>query len=124
MRLQKLRIKDGVWTGRLQVDGDTAQAPQVAASHMDAAVPGVELAPAPDAPSQWLVTIPIPPAVMSEGVHTVLICDAATGTRLDHFTIVTGEPLEDDIRAEVALLRAELDMLKRTFRGHCRDIAG
>ena len=35
--------------------------------------------------------------------------------------MITGEPLGDDIRAEVELLRAELDMLKRAFRRHCLE---
>jgi hypothetical protein len=37
------------------------------------------------------------------------------------FAIVTGEPLDDDIRAELDLLRAELEMLKRAFRRHCLE---
>jgi hypothetical protein len=32
--------------------------------------------------------------------------------------------MEDDLRAEVDLLRAELDMLKRAFRRHCLETAG
>jgi hypothetical protein len=31
--------------------------------------------------------------------------------------------MEDDLRAEVDLLRAELDMLKRAFRRHCLETA-
>jgi hypothetical protein len=57
-------------------------------------------------------------------VQVFLINDAATGETLDSFTIITGEPLEDDIRAEVELLRAELDMLKRAFRRHCVETSG
>jgi hypothetical protein len=32
--------------------------------------------------------------------------------------------MEDDLRAEVDLLRAELDMLKRAFRRHCLETMG
>ena len=42
-----------------------------------------------------------------------------TDARLASFTVVMGQPLDEDIRAEMALLRAELDMLKRAFRRHC-----
>jgi hypothetical protein len=38
---------------------------------------------------------------------------------LEKFTLIAGDVLGDDIRAEVDLLRAELDMLKRAFRRHC-----
>jgi hypothetical protein len=47
-----------------------------------------------------------------------------TGETLAHFTIITGVPMEDDLRAEVDLLRAELDMLKRAFRRHCVETLG
>ena len=36
---------------------------------------------------------------------------------------IAGEAVSDDLRAEVELLRAELDMLKRAFRRHCLETA-
>ena len=63
--------------------------------------------------------IAVPAEVMNEGVQSFLICDKGTGETLAHFTIITGVAMEDDMRAEVDLLRAELDMLKRAFRRHC-----
>ena len=53
-----------------------------------------------------------------------LIRNRGTGETLAHFTIITGVPMEDDLRAEVDLLRAELDMLKRAFRRHCVETLG
>jgi len=47
-----------------------------------------------------------------------------SGDKLGHFTIITGVAMEDDIRAEMDLLRAELDMLKRAFRRHCLETMG
>ena len=69
-------------------------------------------------------SVPIPTALLSDGVQTFLVRDPATGATLGHFTIVTGVPLEDDIRAEIDLLRAELDMLKKAFRRHCVETGG
>ena len=46
-----------------------------------------------------------------------------TGDTLDSISIITGEVLSDDIRAEMNLLRAELDMLKKAFRRHCIETA-
>ena len=43
------------------------------------------------------------------------------GTKLGHFSIIAGEALGEDLHAEVELLRAELDMLKRAFRRHCLE---
>ena len=65
-----------------------------------------------------------PAEVLNEGVQTFLIRDKATGETLAHFTIITGVAMEDDMRAEVDLLRAELDMLKRAFRRHCVETIG
>ena len=72
----------------------------------------------------WPVSVPIPADLLGDGVQTFLVRDAATGDRIGAFTIVTGAPLEDDIRAEIDLLRAELDMLKKAFRRHCIETGG
>jgi hypothetical protein len=43
------------------------------------------------------------------------------GMVLDQFTVIVGVPLEEDLRAEISLLRAELDLLKRSFQRHCTE---
>ena len=40
---------------------------------------------------------------------------------LDSFALMSGDALSYDIRAEMTLLREELDMLKRAFRRHCLE---
>lgn len=117
-KLTKTRIRAGVWEGVLT--GAVTQ-PALEVIHLEAAVPGVSIAAIPDRPSDWLVRVPIPVQLLTEGVQTFLIRDQATGARLEHFTIITGVAMEDDMRAEVDLLRAELDMLKRAFRRHCLE---
>ena len=77
----------------------------------------------PEREGDWLVRVPIPIEVLSEGVQTFLIRNLATGEKLQHFSVITGVAMEDDLRAEVDLLRAELDMLKRAFRRHCIETA-
>jgi hypothetical protein len=57
--------------------------------------------------------------LIGDGAQTFLIFDKDTGETLDSFTIIAGDAVSDDIRAEVALLRAELDLVKRAFRRHC-----
>lgn len=65
--------------------------------------------------------MPIPAEAVADGVQTFVIFDAAGSTRLGDFTLIAGEAVSDDLRAEVELLRAELDMLKRAFRRHCLE---
>lgn len=63
----------------------------------------------------------LPVERLSDGVQTFVIEDASTGDALAHETIFAGEVVDDDIRSEVSLLRAELDLLKRAFRRHCSE---
>jgi hypothetical protein len=114
--LTKTRIQSGIWEGLLS--GPAGPAPELQVTHLETDLHGIELTET-ETPGQWALRIAIPPDLLADGVQTVTIRNVATGSRLDAFAIVTGEPLEDDIRAEVNLLRAELDMLKRAFRRHC-----
>lgn len=119
-KLTKTRIRAGVWEGVLS--GTTA-APSIEVKHLEQSLAGVAVSSVPDRPQEWLLQVPIPVAALSEGVQTFIILDTNTGEKLDHFTVITGVAMEDDLRAEIELLRAELDMLKRAFRRHCLETA-
>lgn len=119
LTLTKLQIAGGVWTGRLT--GPAGAAPRLEATLLDQPVGQLQVRPDAGAPGHWTVSLPIPPEALRDGMQTILIREAQTGGRLASITILLGEPLEDDIRAEVNLLRAELDLLKRAFRRHCAD---
>ncbi len=122
LSLEKIRIAEGLWIGKLS-GADTAGTPEIRAYHLGVSVGGVLVQADPKHQGLWQVSVPIPAAALSEGVHTIAIMDGASQVQLGSFSIVTGAPLEDDIRAEVDLLRAELDMLKRAFRRHCVETA-
>ena len=117
-KLTKTRIRAGIWEGVLS--GVTAP-PKIEVLHLERALTGVTVQPVPGRDGDHAVRIPIPSDLLSDGVQTFVIRDAASGDRLAHFTIITGVALEDDIRSEIDLLRAELDMLKRAFRRHCLE---
>lgn len=85
--------------------------------HQGAAIEGVTVE--AEAAGRFTVKVPIPVHLLADGVQSFIIQDAVSGEKLNAFSIVTGEPLEDDIRSEIDLLRAELDMLKKAFRHHC-----
>jgi hypothetical protein len=119
--LTKTRIRAGVWEGVLTGAGAL---PRLEALHLGQPVPGLAVTPLPDRAGDHAVRLPIPAELLSDGVQTFVLRDAATEAVLTHFTIVTGVALEEDIRAEVDLLRAELDMLKRAFRRHCLETMG
>ena len=120
MVLTKTRMQSGVWEGVLKTSAGTAK-PEVEVIHLDQTLPSVSLTQDTSQPGAFVLRVPVPSDLLADGVQTFVIRDKASGDVLGSFTIVTGEPLDDDIRAEVALLRAELDLLKRAFRRHCSE---
>lgn len=119
IKLTKTRIRAGVWEGVLS---GAQGKPVLEVLHLEAKLPGVVVEPGTKA-GEFAVRVPIPVQLLSEGVQTFLIREAGTGVTLAHFTVITGVAMEDDMRAEMDLLRAELDMLKRAFRRHCLETA-
>jgi hypothetical protein len=118
--LTQTRILNGWWEGVLT--GFTGSAPEVVARHQGAPLDGVEVVALSGRPDQASVRLPIPATVLSEGVQTVIL--EADGLICGQFTLIAGVPLEEDLRAELSLLRAELDLLKRAFRRHCAETEG
>lgn len=120
--LTKTRLTAGTYEGVLTGAGADAP-PDLRLTHQATPIVGLQVIPL-DAAGQFGVRAPIPVELISDGVQTFVISDAATGVTLDSFAILAGEALSEDIRAEMELLRAELDMLKRAFRRHCIETAG
>lgn len=120
VRLTKTKVRAGVWEGVLAGLSSSAQ-PKLEVLHLDRPLPGVTLQPVPGREMDHSVRVPIPAALLNEGVQTFLMRLQGSDEVLAHFTIITGAAMEDDLRAEIDLLRAELDMLKRAFRRHCLE---
>ena len=117
--LTKTRIRAGWWEGVLT---GTKAAPELEVVLLGESLRGVTLTPIAGSDGDLAVRVPIPAEVLNDGVQTFVIRQKG-GERLAHFTIITGVAMEDDLRAEFDLLRAELDMLKRAFRRHCVETA-
>ncbi|MEM1075789.1 MAG: hypothetical protein AAF665_10910 [Pseudomonadota bacterium] len=115
LTLTKTNMQTGIWQGLLSAQ---SEAPELSVTHLDREVPDVTIV-ATEKDDTWLLQVPIPAEAISDGVNTLLIRDAVTGETLESITLMAGEALGADLRAEVDLLRAELDMLKRAFRRHC-----
>jgi hypothetical protein len=116
MSLTQTRIAGGVWEGVLTASGEV---PAIQALHQGRVLEGVEVKPLPGKSGRHAVRVPIPAAILTEGVQTVLL--QAGDIVLAQFSLIAGAPLDDDLRAEIGLLRAELDLLKRAFRRHCSE---
>ena len=116
LTLTPTKMRQGVWEGRVQQDGSGV--PQIKVTHLGNAVPDIEVKETATS-GEWLVRVPIPLGAIADGVQVFVITDGTDDQTLGQFTLIAGETLGDDIRGEVELLRAELDMLKRAFRRHC-----
>ena len=120
LTLTKTFLRNGVWQGIITGADSTAGQPDIRVMYLDQPVDKTELAEGPDK-GQWTLRIPIPDHAIADGVQTFVTYDNANDTKIGHFTLIAGDPLADDMRAEMELLRAELDMLKRAFRRHCLE---
>lgn len=120
LTLTPTEMRAGIWSGVVTQAGNGI--PQVSVSHLGTEVAGVQLSET-DSANEWLLRVPVPAEAISDGVQTFLIVDTVSGDKLGDFTVIAGEALGDDIRVEMELLRAELDMLKRAFRRHCVETA-
>lgn len=123
-RLNKKQIVGGKYIGILRARGKGNPTPRIEMIHLGEVVGSVSVEPVGTDGDNWEVTADIPKEFLIDGVQTFLFVFAGQTEILDRFSIVTGEPLEEDLRAEIQLLREELDMLKRAFRRHCIETLG
>lgn len=119
--LTKTKMHMGIWEGLL-TGAAGPDLPAIGVTHQGTPVPDVSVTALEDGTGHAL-RIPIPADAIADGVQTLLITDAASGGKLGAITLMAGDALEDDLRAELDLMRAELDMLKRAFRRHCLETA-
>ena len=119
LKLHKIRFQNGLWEGLLEAPGAT-ETPAVQVLHHDRPLTEMQLDPQPN-DGQWALSFKVPQSALTDGVQSFLICDQNGNETLGELTLIAGDAVADDLRAEVELLRAELDMLKGAFRRHCRD---
>ena len=118
--LTKTRLFEGVWEGVLTPARPDAAPPDIEVTHLQEPLGGVEVTERPDS-DERVLRVPVPADRIADGVQTFVIRDRGSDTVLDSFALVAGDALAHDLRAEIALLREELDLLKRAFRRHCLE---
>ena len=116
--LTHTRLKEGIWEAVVTMRAPKDQPPQIGVTHQDRPLEGVTLQ-ATETAGDWLLCVPVPAALIADGVQTFVISDLTDEAVLDSFSLICGDAVGHDIRAELDLLRAELDLLKRAFRRHC-----
>ncbi len=122
--LSRKRIANGVYEGVYSGQKTEMAAPSLELNHLGETVSEVTAKQLDEQENTWFIRCNIPTEAITDGIQTFLLCKVGEDTVLDSFSIVAGEPLDDDLRNEISLLREELDMLKRAFRRHCVETLG
>ncbi|SNR40343.1 hypothetical protein EYF88_06785 [Paracoccus sediminis] len=119
MRFESHGVAAGCWIGALASDTPPAG---LVVLHRGQVVARAALRDA--GPGVWLVAADLPAAVIDTGLHALLLVvsdgdgnPAGPASQvLSSLALIAGAVAGDDLLAEVAQLRAELDLLKREFR--------
>lgn len=119
-RFENLGLRGGLWSGILTADSAPRR---VFLLRHGEILSFAKLMAVGD--GRWDVSVDIPASVLSEGTHSLtLVADEGEGEgaplpdsiHLDHLSLIAGKILDDDLAAEIALIRSELELIKREFR--------
>ena len=114
-------LKSGIWSGLLTAK----EAPKRVALIHQGDILSIARLEAAHGGGSWQVSVDLPNTVLTDGIHSlILIADAGQenepplpdSVQLDSLHLMAGAPLEHELTAEIQLIRAELDLLKREFR--------
>lgn len=117
-RCSEISLIEGRLTGTVEARAANAPAPLLEVISRGQSIAMGETAPQPDSStvSRWSYSIAIPPSVLTDGTQTLLLRELEATETLASLSIMVGEPIDQDVLAELDLLRAELDMLKAAMR--------
>ena len=118
--LVRVRLHGGRYDAILTCADKTATG-GIEALHEGQVIATATLSPDVNRKGSWRVALALPGDVIGEGVQVITLRSSATGKVLDRITLLAGAPLDEDLRAEIAVLRDEVEMLKRAFRRHCAE---
>ncbi|SMO79437.1 hypothetical protein [Paracoccus laeviglucosivorans] len=117
---ESLGLKSGIWQGTLRRSTPPGRLILV---HMGTRVTDARATAQAD--GSWRIAVAIPTEKLSDGVQTFILLEdngkdneppQVGALRLSSLNIVAGEPLDEDMRAEIDLIRSELDLLKKELR--------
>jgi len=120
LTVTKTRLANGQWEGVI-TDVPSGIRPGVAVRFRDKRLEDVTVTQTAD--DTWRLSFAIPVTAICDGIQTITIVEEKTGDVLNSAAIIAGETADETMQAEIDLLRAELDLLKRAFRRHCVETA-
>ncbi|WBU61796.1 hypothetical protein [Paracoccus albus] len=116
---ENLGLKAGVWTGRIR-RGDAPK--PISLFHKGDVVGQARIA--GEGEGVWQVAVNLPVDRLNDGVTTFLLIESASdespadpmGRQVASLVVSAGQALQQDVLAEMELIRSELDLLKKEFR--------
>ena len=114
-------IRGGQYEGQLSTNAKLRNDPVLTLKLPDGSDSDVSVTLNEAKPKTCDVVARVPGISLAEGIQTYVLQDSKSGKSLDSFAVVCGEPVQEDLRTEIALIRAELEMLKASFRKHVAE---
>ena len=119
LEITQIKFSQGVWQGLISgAAPGTDHLPKFDVTLHEEPVDTVQVIRRQDTYELHL-QITIPPSAVGSGVHSFVITEHQSLDVLARFTLIGGDLAEQDLRAVIDLLRADLELLKRAFRRHC-----
>ncbi len=72
--------------------------------------------------ADWHLSAPLPMDMLSDGARALALVDQDADQVLASVSVSLGEAYANDLRAEVEILRAELELLKKAVRRQSRSL--
>jgi len=114
--IEPTRFAEGIWRALLSQSSDLkALPPKIDVLLRGRPVRGVRVD-ALDMENCYELSVPIPPEAVGFGTYMLLIVEQGSSKVLSRIVLSGGDLNGEDLRAEMAELRAEIDLLKRLFR--------
>ncbi|MEL6582622.1 MAG: hypothetical protein AAFQ36_02215 [Pseudomonadota bacterium] len=111
-----ISLVDGVLSGTLKRRAANASAPLLELLARGEVVAVADPQPIESETDHFSFRFEVPGKVLTDGVLTLIVRAEGASEGLASVPVAVGEALDGDILAELDLLRAELDMLKKAFR--------
>ena len=114
--IEPTRFVEGIWRALLSQSSDLkAPTPKIDVLLRGRPIRGVRVD-ALDIENCYELSVPIPPEAVGFGTYMLLIVEQGSSKALSRIVLSGGDLNGEYLRAEMADLRAEIDLLKRLFR--------
>ena len=116
LRIEPTRFAEGIWRALLSQSSDLkAPPPKIEVLLQGRPIRGVRVD-ALDMENCHELSVPIPPEAVGFSTYMLLIVEQGSSKVLSRMLLSGGDLNGEDLRAEMAELRAEIDLLKLLFR--------